>query len=116
MGRYYCDTIIHNADYFEFGVQIIGIDCILYGTDYPFDMEYLSPAREIPGISRMSEADQEKSCPRMQKRFTDSELAGKKGRALIDYRLCLAGDLSFLRRKAHGEITGLCRPSIVERS
>lgn len=60
IGRFYYDTIIHNADCFEFAFKTIGADHILYGTDYPFDMGYLGPAREIPGISGLSETDQEK--------------------------------------------------------
>jgi aminocarboxymuconate-semialdehyde decarboxylase len=59
-GKFYYDTIIHNADCFEFGVKTLGADRILYGTDYPADMGYQQPAREIPGLPRLSKADQEK--------------------------------------------------------
>jgi aminocarboxymuconate-semialdehyde decarboxylase len=58
--KFYYDTIIHNADCFEFGVKTIGVDRVLYATDYPFDMGYLGPAKEIPGVSRLPAADQEK--------------------------------------------------------
>ncbi|MBU1209366.1 MAG: amidohydrolase family protein [Proteobacteria bacterium] len=58
--KLYYDTIIHNADCFEFGVKTIGADRILYATDYPFDMGYLGPAKEIPGLSRLAAEDQEK--------------------------------------------------------
>ena len=58
--KFYYDAVIHNADCFEFAVKTLGADRVLYGTDYPFDMGYHSPAREIPGLSRLSEADQEK--------------------------------------------------------
>lgn len=54
------DTIIHNADCLEFAAHTLGTDIILYGTDYPFDMGNLGPAREVPGISRLTSADQEK--------------------------------------------------------
>lgn len=60
IGRLYYDTIIHNADCFAFGVQTLGADHVLYGTDYPYDMGYLGPAKEIPGISQISKKDQEK--------------------------------------------------------
>jgi aminocarboxymuconate-semialdehyde decarboxylase len=59
-GKFYYDTIIHNADCFEFAVKTLGTDCIAYGTDYPADMGYNQPAREIPGLSRLSKDDQEK--------------------------------------------------------
>lgn len=58
--KFYYDTIIHNADCFEFGVKTIGVDRVLYATDYPFDMGYLGAAKEIPGLSRLPAGDQEK--------------------------------------------------------
>ncbi len=58
--KFYYDTIIHNADAFEYAVKTLGADRILYGTDYPADMGYHQPAKEIPGLSRLSTADQEK--------------------------------------------------------
>jgi aminocarboxymuconate-semialdehyde decarboxylase len=59
-GRFYYDTIIHNADCLEFAVKTLGADNIIYGTDYPADMGNHQPARDIPGLSRLPEADQEK--------------------------------------------------------
>ena len=58
--KFYYDTIIHNPDCFEFAVKTLGADRIAYGTDYPADMGYHQPARKIPGLSRLSKADQEK--------------------------------------------------------
>ena len=58
--KFYYDTIIHNADAFEYAVKTLGADRILYGTDYPADMGNHQRARDIPGLSRLSEADQEK--------------------------------------------------------
>ncbi len=58
-GRFYYDTIIHNPDAFEFAAKTLGAERILYGTDYPADMGYHQPAREIPGLNRLSESDQE---------------------------------------------------------
>jgi aminocarboxymuconate-semialdehyde decarboxylase len=60
IGKFFYDPIIHNADCFEFAVRTLGADRIVYGTDYPADMGYHQPAREIPGLSRLSAADQEK--------------------------------------------------------
>jgi aminocarboxymuconate-semialdehyde decarboxylase len=57
-GKFYYDTIIHNADCLEFAVKTLGVDRIVYGTDYPADMANHQPAREIPGLSRFTEADQ----------------------------------------------------------
>ena len=58
--KFYYDTIIHNADCFEFAWKTLGADQIVYATDYPFDMGDLGPAREIPGLSRLPAADREK--------------------------------------------------------
>ncbi len=58
-GKFYYDTIIHNADCLEFAVKTLGADRIIYGTDYPADMANHQPAREIPGLSRLSGAEQE---------------------------------------------------------
>ena len=60
LGRFFYDTIVHHAECFEFAARTLGADIILYGTDYPFDMGSLGPAREIPGLSLLSETDQEK--------------------------------------------------------
>ena len=59
-GKFYYDTIIHNADCFDFAVKTLGADRVVYGTDYPADMANHQVAREIPGLSRFSKADQEK--------------------------------------------------------
>ena len=60
INKFYYDTIIHNADAFEFAVKSLGVNRILYGTDYPFDMGNLSRAEKIPGLSRFSKKDQGK--------------------------------------------------------
>lgn len=60
IGKFYYDTIIHNPDCFEFAYKTIGPDHIVYGTDYPFDMGDMGPAKEIAGLARIPAADQEK--------------------------------------------------------
>lgn len=59
-GKFYYDTIIHNADCLEFAAKTLGAGNLVYGTDYPFDMGDLCPAGEIPGLSRLSAAEREK--------------------------------------------------------
>ncbi len=58
--KFYYDTIIHNADAFEYAVKSLGVNRILYGTDYPFDMGNLGKAEKIPGLSRFTKKDQKK--------------------------------------------------------
>lgn len=58
--KFYYDTITHNANAFEFAVKTLGAGHVLYGSDYPFDMGYLNRATKIPGLSRLSEKEQDK--------------------------------------------------------
>ena len=60
IGNFYYDTVIHNAECLEFAVNTLGGDKILYGTDCPWNIGNLEPARDIPGLSRLSKEDQEK--------------------------------------------------------
>lgn len=60
LGKFYYDTIIHNADCLEFAAKTLGADRLFFGTDYPFDMGYAGGAKETPGLSRLPAADQEK--------------------------------------------------------
>ena len=59
LGRFCYDAVIHGADAFAFAVNALGAERILYGTDYPADMGCHRPAREIPGLSRLPEAERE---------------------------------------------------------
>jgi len=58
--KFYYDTIIHDADAFEYACKILGANRIVYGTDYPFDMGYLNKAEKIPGLSRLPKEAQNK--------------------------------------------------------
>ncbi len=58
--KFYYDTIIHDADAFEYAYKVLGANRIVYGTDYPFDMGDLGKAAKIPGLSRISRQDQHK--------------------------------------------------------
>jgi len=58
--KFYYDTVIHNADAFEFAVKTLGVNRVLYGTDYPFDMGYLKGALRIPGLARLSQKDRKR--------------------------------------------------------
>ncbi|MFC1492125.1 amidohydrolase family protein [Nitrospinota bacterium] len=60
IGNFYFDTVIHNADCLEFAVKTLGAEKILYGTDCPWNIGNLGPAKDIPGLSRLSKEDQEK--------------------------------------------------------
>ena len=60
INKFYYDTIIHQADCLEFALKTLDPGHILFATDYPFAMGALGPAREIPGLARLSADQQEK--------------------------------------------------------
>ena len=60
LGNFYFDTVIHNADCMKFAVTTLGAGQILYGTDCPWNIGNLEPAKDIPGLSRLSEEDRQK--------------------------------------------------------
>jgi aminocarboxymuconate-semialdehyde decarboxylase len=45
--RFYYDTIIHSARSSEFLIKAVGPDRVMFGTDFPFDMNSTSPVAEI---------------------------------------------------------------------
>ena len=51
--KFYYDTIIHNPECLQFAVKSLGVDRVMYGTDYPFDMGNLGKAKGIPGLSKL---------------------------------------------------------------
>ena len=44
----------------KFAVTTLGAGQILYGTDCPWNIGNLEPAKDIPGLSRLSEEDRQK--------------------------------------------------------
>jgi len=48
--RFYYDTILHSADVLEFMIGHVGIDRVLLGSDYPYDMAMLDCVRHVRGL------------------------------------------------------------------
>lgn len=59
LSRFYYDTIIHDTVALEYIISRVGIDRILPGTDYPFDMGDLNPVDNIK-LLNVSENDKRK--------------------------------------------------------
>jgi aminocarboxymuconate-semialdehyde decarboxylase len=58
-GRLYYDTVLHSPLALRFLIDLVGVDRILLGTDYPFEMgdpDPLASLREVPGLSADQEA------------------------------------------------------------
>ncbi|NLN48212.1 MAG: amidohydrolase [Clostridiales bacterium] len=57
LSRFYYDTIIHDMDALKYIISKVGIDRIVLGTDYPFDMGDLNP---VASIKKLDVTDNEK--------------------------------------------------------
>jgi aminocarboxymuconate-semialdehyde decarboxylase len=51
LGRFYFDTIVHSKDVLEFLVGNAGVDRVLLGSDYPFDMGMPDGVLQVRGLS-----------------------------------------------------------------
>jgi aminocarboxymuconate-semialdehyde decarboxylase len=49
--RFYFDTIVHSKEVLEFLVGTAGIDRVLLGSDYPFDMGMPDGVLQVRGLS-----------------------------------------------------------------
>ena len=56
----YFDTITHNSDALRYLIAFAGIDHVLLGTDYPYDMGDLNPVQTVSQLSEMKEEDRRK--------------------------------------------------------
>jgi len=57
-GLYY-DCITHSPEALRYLVQTVGIDRVLLGTDYPFDMGYASPVEWVNSLAGFSQEEKE---------------------------------------------------------
>jgi aminocarboxymuconate-semialdehyde decarboxylase len=55
--KIYFDTIVFTPDQLEALVKLFGVDKILLGTDYPYDMGEYDPIGHIASVASFSEAD-----------------------------------------------------------
>jgi aminocarboxymuconate-semialdehyde decarboxylase len=52
--QFYFDTVTHSAQALRYLIDIVGVEQVLVGSDYPFDMGYERPAEiveQVPGLS-----------------------------------------------------------------
>jgi aminocarboxymuconate-semialdehyde decarboxylase len=49
--RFYFDTIVHSKEVLEFLVGTAGVDRVLLGSDYPFDMGMLDGVLQVRGLT-----------------------------------------------------------------
>ena len=52
--RFTYDTISYNEDILEYLVKLVGIDRIMMGSDYCFDIAYEEPAKFVEGVKSLN--------------------------------------------------------------
>lgn len=55
--KFYIDTVIHSGPALSYLIDLVGVEQIMLGSDYPFDMGYERPAELVQGLPGLSEAD-----------------------------------------------------------
>jgi aminocarboxymuconate-semialdehyde decarboxylase len=57
--RFFYDTVTHDVKALAFLIERVGVDRVLLGSDYCFDMGVEDPAGAVSALTHLSEADQE---------------------------------------------------------
>ena len=60
--KFYFDTLVFSVEQLDFLIKTFGVDHILIGTDYPFDMGEYDPVEHVYQATGLSESDREKIC------------------------------------------------------
>ena len=60
--KFYFDTLVFSVEQLDFLIKTFGVDHVLIGTDYPFDMGEYDPVEHVYQASGLSESDREKIC------------------------------------------------------
>ena len=54
LGRFYVDSLVHDADALRFLIELMGADRIALGSDYPFPLGEATPGRLIDSMTSLS--------------------------------------------------------------
>ncbi|MGH2685453.1 MAG: amidohydrolase family protein, partial [Actinomycetota bacterium] len=57
--KVYVDCLVFDAPHLDFLVQQMGVDHVVIGTDYPFDMGYYDPLGQIDATTTLSDEDRD---------------------------------------------------------
>jgi aminocarboxymuconate-semialdehyde decarboxylase len=60
--KFYFDTLVFSVEQLDFLIKTFGVDHVLIGTDYPFDMGEYDPVEHVYQAHDLSENDREKIC------------------------------------------------------
>lgn len=57
--KFYIDTVTHSGPALSYLIELVGVEQVLMGSDYPFDMGYERPAELIEQLPGLSQADKQ---------------------------------------------------------
>jgi aminocarboxymuconate-semialdehyde decarboxylase len=57
--KFYIDTITHSGPALSYLIDLVGVEQVMMGSDYPFDMGYDRPAELVEQLPRLSQADKQ---------------------------------------------------------
>ncbi len=60
MGRFYLDSLVHDADALRYLIGLVGADSVALGSDYPFPLGEAVPGQLIESMSDLSDATRER--------------------------------------------------------
>jgi aminocarboxymuconate-semialdehyde decarboxylase len=60
--NFYFDTLVFSIEQLDFLIKTYGVDHVLIGTDYPFDMGEYDPVEHVYQAHDLTETDREKIC------------------------------------------------------
>jgi aminocarboxymuconate-semialdehyde decarboxylase len=55
LGRFYLDSLVHDADALRHLIKLVGVDRVALGTDYPFPLGELEPGKLIESLTELSD-------------------------------------------------------------
>ena len=60
--KFYVDGLVFSIEQLDYLIKLFGVDHVLIGTDYPFDMGEYDPVEHVYQAHDLSEGDREKIC------------------------------------------------------
>ena len=60
LGKFYVDSINHDPKAFQYNIDLLGVDSIMLGTDYPFPLGELEPGKLIEGMPNLTDAERDR--------------------------------------------------------
>ena len=59
LNKFYFDTVTHSGPALSYLIDLVGVEQVMMGSDYPFDMGYERPTELIEQLPDLSEADKQ---------------------------------------------------------